>query len=57
MPVIDRLFGSAPAGRAKPIPTAEASFICGRPLKGPYPGFLAVAHGYCGMGGAGVAAG
>ena len=27
----------APPGRAAPIPTAEAHFVNGRPLKGPYP--------------------
>jgi peptide-methionine (S)-S-oxide reductase len=42
--VIDRLFGSVPAGRADPIPTADVSFINGRPLKGPYPDGLEVAH-------------
>jgi peptide-methionine (S)-S-oxide reductase len=31
-------------GRPDPIPTAEASFINGRPLKGPYPAGLEVAH-------------
>jgi peptide-methionine (S)-S-oxide reductase len=44
MSVIDRLFGSAPAGREEPIPTAETSFINGRPLKGPYPEGLEIAH-------------
>jgi peptide-methionine (S)-S-oxide reductase len=42
--VIDRLFGSTPTGRADPIPTADVSFINGRPLKGPYPEGLEVAH-------------
>jgi len=31
-------------GRSEPIPTAETSFINGRPLKGPYPEGLEVAH-------------
>ena len=55
MSVIDRLFGSAPADRADPIPTAEASFINGRPLKGRHPQGLEVADGYCGVGGRGAA--
>jgi peptide-methionine (S)-S-oxide reductase len=36
--------GAAPAGRPEPIPTAETSFINSRPLKGPYPDGLQVAH-------------
>ena len=31
-------------GRSEPIPTAETSFINGRPLKGPYPPGLELAH-------------
>ena len=37
-------FGAPPAGRADPIPTAERSFVNGRPLHGPYPDGLEVAH-------------
>ena len=46
MTLIDRLFrtGEALPGRPEPIATAETSFINGRPLRGPYPDGLQVAH-------------
>ena len=46
MSIIDKLFhpGGAPVGRAEPIPTAERSFINGRPLMAPYPDGLQLAH-------------
>ena len=36
--------GEALKGRSEPIATSETSFINGRPLKGPYPDGLQLAH-------------
>ena len=36
--------GVALRGRSDPIPTAQTSFVNGRPLHGPYPEGLEVAH-------------
>jgi peptide-methionine (S)-S-oxide reductase len=46
MSVLSKLFSHDEAlkGRPEPIPTAETSFINGRPLKGPYPEGLELAH-------------
>ncbi|HEY1878336.1 MAG TPA: peptide-methionine (S)-S-oxide reductase MsrA [Caulobacteraceae bacterium] len=46
MSVLSKLFShdEVPKGRPEPIPTAETSFINGRPLKGPYPAGLQIAH-------------
>jgi peptide-methionine (S)-S-oxide reductase len=39
-----RLGDAAPAGRAEAIPTADSSFVNGRPLAGPYPDGLEIAY-------------
>jgi peptide-methionine (S)-S-oxide reductase len=36
--------GVTPKGRSEPIATSETSFVNGRPLKGPYPDGLELAH-------------
>lgn len=46
MSILANLFASGETlrGRPDPIPTAETSFVSGRPLKGPYPEGMEVAH-------------
>jgi peptide-methionine (S)-S-oxide reductase len=44
MSLFAKTFGPALAGRPDAIPTAATSFVNGRPLKGPYPQGLELAH-------------
>jgi peptide-methionine (S)-S-oxide reductase len=44
MSLFAKTFGPALAGRPEAIPTAATSFVNGRPLKGPYPQGLELAH-------------